>query len=100
MKLYSELRALLTANDYTQEQFARVSGIPIGTLQDRLCGKHPWTLDEAYMTLDLFRVSHNQLHLIFPPGGKTEEATNNAPISSLPHVIRAKYVLKEIEELE
>ena len=100
MKLYIDLRGLLKANDYTQGQFARASGIPIGTLRDRLCGKYPWTLDEAYKVLDFFRVPHNQLHLIFPPGGKAEAGKNNAPISSLPHVIRAKYVLKEIEELE
>ena len=100
MKLYSELRGLMTAHDCTQEQLARAADIPFGTLKVRFSGRSPFRLDEAYRLLDFFRVPHNQLHLIFPPGGKAEAGNNNAPISSPPHVIRAKYVLKEIEELE
>ena len=90
----------MKANDYTQHQFARAIGIAPRTIDTRMQGWQPWTLDEAYRTLDLFGVPHNQLHLIFLPEGKAEAAKNNTPISSIPHVIRAKYVLKEIEELD
>lgn len=100
MSLFSELRGLMKANDYTQEQLSRAIGMPRGTLTTRMSGRYPFTLDEAYRLLDFFRIPHNQLHLIFPPGGKAETGKNNAPVSSLPHVIRAKYLLKEIEELE
>lgn len=70
MKLYSELRGLMAANDYTQEQLARAAGISYGTVKDHLRGLHPWTLDEAYRTLDLFHIPHDRLHEIFPKDGR------------------------------
>ena len=73
-KLYSALRGLLTANDYTQEQFARAVGIPYGTVKDHMRGLHPWTLSECYQTLDLFGVAHSRLHEIFPKDGRKREA--------------------------
>lgn len=73
MKRFAELRGLMTANDYTQEQFARAVGIPYGTVKDHMRGLHPWTLDEAYKALDLFRVPHSRLHEIFPKNGIKKE---------------------------
>ena len=70
MKLYSELRGLLTANDYTQEQLARELGVKRTSISRRLNGTATFTLDEAYHTLDLFRVPHSRLNEIFPKDGK------------------------------
>ena len=70
MKLYSELRGLMAANDYTAEQLARVLGVHTETVKNRMRGIYPFTLDEAYRTLDLFRVPHSRLHEIFPKDGK------------------------------
>ena len=98
--LYMELKGILKANGFTQHQYARAIHVAPSTMDTRFQGVQPWALDEMYHTLDLFRIPHNQLHLIFPPDGKAESASSNTTVSSIPHVIRVKFVLKEIEELD
>ena len=70
MKLYSALRGLMAANDYTQEQYAREIGLRRTSVSRRMNGTEAFSLDEAYRTLDLFGVPHSRLHEIFPKDGK------------------------------
>ncbi|MEA4927853.1 MAG: helix-turn-helix transcriptional regulator [Candidatus Limiplasma sp.] len=69
-RLYAALRGLMAANDYTQHQFARAINVAPRTMDTRMQGKYPFTLDEAYATLDLFRIPHDRLHEIFPKDGR------------------------------
>ena len=71
-RLYSELRGLMTAYDYTQPQLAREIGVCRASIANKINGHAPFTLDEAYTILKLFGIPSSRLHEVFPPDGMRE----------------------------
>ena len=74
LKPFAELRELIKQNDMTQKQFARRLGICATALQMKLGGQTPFTMAEAYLTMDLLGIPLERLHELFPPGGKLPQA--------------------------
>ena len=67
---FAELRKLMSANDMNQEQLARRIGLSTSCMNDRLNGRFPFTLREAYEIVALFEQPLERLHELFPPGGR------------------------------
>lgn len=69
-RLFTELRGLMVANEYTGPQLARRLGIGTTGMSERLNGHKPFTMEEAYEIMDLFHIPNTRLHELFPPQGK------------------------------
>lgn len=71
-KPYFKLRQQLFALGMTQEELCREIGKGQQYMSYRLNGKKSFTVDEAYMILDLLDVPEDQLTEFFPKGGRTK----------------------------
>ena len=66
---HTELRAVMVLNGYNGEQLAEAIGVSKNTISASLCGRRPWTSDEMYKIMDLFRLPYSLLPVIFPKSG-------------------------------
>lgn len=71
VKLYKELRAVMSKHDITQAILARHLLVSTRTIAARLADEpgQAWTLPEMYATMELLNLPFDQLHVYFPPGG-------------------------------
>ena len=69
MKPHAKLRGALVAADIDEAYIARKlqSGVPY--VSQRMMGKKPWPMDEAYKIMDMIRAPYDQLAAYFPPKG-------------------------------
>lgn len=70
---YKRVRTVLRNSDLTQENLAEILGISSGAITDRMVGRQPFSVDQAYKFLDHFGIPHAEMHKFFPPGGIEEE---------------------------
>ena len=70
LKEYKFLSGRLRQLDIRQEDLGRILGINATSVSHRMCGRTPWTLDEAYTVLGLCGADSSEFHIYFPPTGK------------------------------
>lgn len=70
LKEYRFLSGRLKQLGIRQSDLADVLGLNGASVSHRMCGRSPWTLDEAYLVLDLCKAEPSEFHLYFPPIGK------------------------------
>lgn len=66
---HSYLRAKLKEYDIDEEYIGRKIMRSPSYISQRMTGKKPWQIDEAYAILDLIHIPHEQLPIYFPPKG-------------------------------
>lgn len=69
-KLFPKIREMMRQHDLNNKSFAEELGIAASTLSGKLNGHYPWTSDEMWKIMELFSIPANQLHCIFPRGGR------------------------------
>ena len=67
MKPPAKLRGALMEKDIDEAYLARKLQRGVTYVSQRMMGRKPWPMDEAYAILDLIRVPHDQLAVYFPP---------------------------------
>lgn len=71
-RLYGKLRGLMREFGDTQDDVARALLLSRISVSNRLRGTAEWRLDEMYALMDRYHVPHDQLHMVFPKGGRNE----------------------------
>lgn len=72
MALYKRLRMVLYSEDMTQKDLARILKKSESYVAVRMSGRYPFSMSDAYTTLDYFDLPHQNLCTYFPPKGKGE----------------------------
>lgn len=70
-KLYKRLRDLMEDKGMTHQDLAHELYLSRDSVTARLRGTVPWKSYEMYIVMDLFGLSHDMLHVVFPKGGVT-----------------------------
>ena len=70
-RLSGKLRGLMREFGDTQDDVARALFLIRISVSNRLRGAAEWKLDEMYALMDRYHVQHDQLHEVFPKGGRT-----------------------------
>lgn len=66
---YAKLRAAMVEADIDRQFLAEELGISYQTVKNRFAGSWPWTLAEAYKTLEILHIDPSKLTEYFPPNG-------------------------------
>lgn len=66
---YRKLRAALKERDLLQRDLAVQLDLVQQAVSHRFTGKTPWTIPEAYTTLDYLGIPRKHLAEYFPPNG-------------------------------
>lgn len=69
MKPHAKLRGALMERDIDEAYLARKLLRGATYISQRMMGKKPWPIDEAYMIMDLIHAPHDMLPEYFPPKG-------------------------------
>lgn len=69
-RTYAKLRALMMQNDDTQNDLARLMLVSPQAISNRMNNRSDWKLSEMYAIMNRYHVPHEQLHEVFPEGGK------------------------------
>lgn len=69
-KTYAKLRGLMVQNDDTQRDLARLLLLKPQSISDRMSNRSEWKLSEMYAIMNRYHVPHEQLHEVFPEGGR------------------------------
>ncbi len=69
IKPYPRLRAALTESGIEQPYLAELLKRGNQYVSHRITGKSPWSQEDMYFLMDTLNISHDQLHLYFPPKG-------------------------------
>ncbi len=94
-KPYSRLRAALTEHGIDQLYLAKLLRRGNQYVSHRITGKAPWSQEDMYFLMDTLQVSHDQMHLYFPPAGKEDALNIKASRDAAPR----RYVLIAEEDL-
>jgi cyanate lyase len=68
-KPYKLLKGEIFANDMTQNDIAATIGRSQNYVTQRMTGKKPWTMQDAYAICDALEIPHEKMHRYFPPEG-------------------------------
>lgn len=68
-KTFLKLRALLIEYDMSFEELGHRIGRSYAHISNSFRGARSWDLWEMYAILDLFNISHEELHEYFPKDG-------------------------------
>ena len=71
-RLFSKLRGLMREFGDTQDDVARALLLSRISVSNRFRGTAEWKLGEMYALMDRYNVQHDQLHMVFPKGGRSE----------------------------
>ena len=66
---HAKLRGALVAADIDEKYLARKLLRGTVYISQRMMGKKPWAMDEAYAIMDLLRLPYDQMAVYFPPKG-------------------------------
>jgi hypothetical protein len=66
---HAKLRGAMVAADMDEEYLARKLLRGRTYVSQRMMGRKPWPMDEAYAIMDLIRAPYDQLTIYFPPKG-------------------------------
>lgn len=70
---HRRLRGALKAAGWEQREVADVLGISPTSVSNKMCGKYPWTIDEAWQLMSIIGISApDMLGLLFPPEGEDD----------------------------
>ena len=73
---HRRLRGALTAGGYDQQELADILGISPTSVSNRMRGKYPWTISEAWAVMTLLGTSDPaQLGVLFPAEGEDGPGT-------------------------
>ena len=73
---HRRLRGALTAAGYDQQELADILGISPTSVSNRMRGKYPWTISEAWAVMTLLGTSDPaQLGVLFPAEGEDGPGT-------------------------
>lgn len=84
-KLYPALRRMLRTYDVSYDDLAqylyklKAREVSWQYVNNRMNGHKEWELAECYFILDLFEISHDKLHIYFPPDGIGEGEDSRPP---------------------
>ena len=70
-KPHAMLRGPLMARDIDEAYLARKLRRGVCYVSQRMMGRKPWPLDEAYAIMDMIHEPHARLPEFFPPMGRT-----------------------------
>ncbi len=82
LKPYPRLRAALTEHGIEQLYLAKLMHRSVRYVNERLTGKAAWRQDEMYFLMDTLHISHDQMHLYFPPNGREDALRITSPQAS------------------
>lgn len=66
---YTEIRSMMVLHGMRGPDLGEKLGLSGQTVSAKLCGKSPWTVDEMYYIMDLFKIPYKELHKYFPKNG-------------------------------
>ena len=68
-KKHAALKKVMRQNDVSQTYLAEQIGINASTMSARINSSpdREWGIKEMYAIMDLLRIPHNKLHIMFPP---------------------------------
>ena len=66
---HAKLRGALVAADIDEAYIARKLQRGVTYVSQRMMGRKPWPMDEAYAIMDLLRLPYDQMAVYFPPRG-------------------------------
>lgn len=66
---YPKLRGAMRERDILQSDLAQHLGLVTQAVSHRFTGITPWTIPEAYKTLDYLRIPCDRIAEFFPPNG-------------------------------
>lgn len=71
---HRRLRGALQAVGWSHTEVADVLGISATSVSNKMRGKYPWTIDEAWQIMDIIGISApDMLGLLFPPEGVDDD---------------------------
>lgn len=70
---FKKIRLRFVELDMNQREAARRSGIPEGTMTDRMTAKHPWHADEILALCKVLNIPHDQIGAFFFEDTPTEK---------------------------
>ena len=71
---HRRLRGALQSAGWSHTEVADALGISPTSVSNRMRGKYPWTVDEAWQIMSLLGISsRDMLGLLFPPGGMDDD---------------------------
>ena len=68
-KPHAKLRGALVERDIDEAYLARKLQRGVTYVSQRMMGRKPWPMDEAYAIMDMIRAPYDQLAVYFPPKG-------------------------------
>ena len=69
MKPHAKLRGALMEKDIVEAYLVRKLQRGVTYISQRMMGRKPWPMDEAYKIMDMIRAPYDQLPVYFPPKG-------------------------------
>lgn len=70
---HRRLRGALQSAGWSHEEVADALGISPTSVSNRMRGKYPWTISEAWQIMSLLGISApDMLGLLFPPAGEDD----------------------------
>lgn len=71
---HRRLRGALQSAGWEHREVADALGISATSVSNKMRGKYPWTIDEAWQIMSLLGISaRDMLGLLFPPGGMDDD---------------------------
>lgn len=70
---YRKLRALMLELGHDQTTLAKRTGMTRQQISDRMTGKVPWSLEDAYKVCDTLFIAIKDIRKYFPPNGAEEK---------------------------
>lgn len=68
-RAHAKLRGAMIAADVDEQYLARKLLRGVTYISQRMTGKKPWAMDEAYAIMDLLKIPYDQMAVYFPPKG-------------------------------
>lgn len=73
MPFYRKLRGAVVEKGLHLYDLAGLLGVEPMTVSQRMVGRTPWKLDEAYKVMDFLGLPKEQIFDYFPPEGRTPQ---------------------------
>ena len=75
MKKYLRIQSELFRHEIDRKYLGELIGRGKNYISSRFCGNRSFTVEEAYLMLDLCGIPHSEFSLYFPPCGILEKPT-------------------------
>lgn len=68
--MFKKLKGEMFACDVDQKRLCKVLGKSKTYVTDRMTGRRPWSMEDAYAICDLLEIPYTDMLAYFPRGGK------------------------------